>query len=194
MRLTPENKKKITKKIRAGAAATFRADGFDAVNLDRLMKEAELTRGSFYAHYKSKSALFADVMRHEHPLLHMLQRRDGKSSDALLQQMLIIFEGYLNPANLNEVFKGCSLAALTGDTTRADADVRAGFGHAFKVICAEMAREQQHAAESYAPPLVLASGAVGTAMAIEDSDQQAIILKGTWAAFQSMLPKPGQGE
>ena len=75
MRLTPENKRKITERIRGAAARTFRENGYDAVNLDRLMQESGLTRGAFYAHYRSKAALFADVMRHEHPLLRMLEDR-----------------------------------------------------------------------------------------------------------------------
>jgi len=188
MRLTPENKRKITERIRAGAAKAFRADGFDAVNLDRLMKEAELTRGAFYAHYTSKGALFADVMRNEHPLLRMLQRRSGASPHDLYEEMVGIFEGYLDVANIEEVFKGCSLAALTGDATRAGRDVREGYDGAFTEICEEMAREQSVSHDRYATALVLASGAVRTARAMADRDLQATVLSSAFEAFKVLLP------
>jgi TetR/AcrR family transcriptional repressor of nem operon len=190
MRLTSANKKKITDRIRAGAAQVFRERGFDAVNLDQLMKQAGLTRGAFYAHYRSKSALFSDVMRHEHPLLRLLEARDGVSATELYEQMSAVFDGYLDPNNLQEVFRGCSLAALTGDATRADADVRAAFGAAFEEICREMARGQGRDGREYAAALILASGAVRTAQAVEGDPLRARILNSAKAAFQALLPNP----
>ncbi|MEO1110514.1 MAG: TetR/AcrR family transcriptional regulator [Pseudomonadota bacterium] len=189
MRLTPENKKKITNRIRAGAAEVFREQGFDAVNLDKLMKQAGLTRGAFYAHYRSKAALLSDVMQHEHPLLRMLEARDSASAEELFEQMLAIFDGYLDPANLDEVFRGCTLAALTGDATRAETKVKTAFGVAFEAICEEMAREQNHNGAAYAPALVLASGAVRTAQAVEGDALRINILSGAHQAFSTLLPK-----
>lgn len=190
MRLTPENKQKITDRIRAGAAEVFREQGFDAVNLDKLMRKAGLTRGAFYAHYHSKSALLSDVMQHEHPLLRMLEARGGASSKELFEQMIAIFDGYLDPANLEAVFRGCTLAALTGDATRADAQVKTAFGVAFEAICEEMAREQNHNGAAYAPSLVLAAGAVRTAQAVEGDALRGNILSGARQAFSAILPKP----
>jgi TetR/AcrR family transcriptional repressor of nem operon len=192
MRLTSENKQKITNRIRAGAAEVFRKQGFNAVNLDKLMKQAGLTRGAFYAHYRSKSALLSDVMQHEHPVLRMLEARDGASSEALFEQMTAIFDGYLDPANLDEVFRGCTLAALTGDATRADTEVKTAFGVAFEAICEEMAREQNHNGAAYAPALVLATGAVRTAQAVEGGELRANILSGARQAFSIVLPKPAK--
>lgn len=192
MRLTSENKQKITNRIRAGAAEFFREHGFDAVNLDKLMKQAGLTRGAFYAHYRSKSALLSDVMQHEHPLLRMLEARDGASPDALFEQMSAIFDGYLDPTNLQEVFRGCTIAALTGDATRADTEVKTAFGLAFEAICEEMAREQNRDAAAYAPALVLASGAVRTAHAVEQDKLRTNILSGARQAFGLVLPDPAK--
>lgn len=192
MRLTTENKQKITNRIRAGAAEVLREQGFDAVNLDKLMKQAGLTRGAFYAHYRSKSALLSDVVRHEHPLLRMLVARVGTSAEELYEQMAVIFDGYLDPTNLEEVFRGCTLAALTGDATRADAEVKTALGVAFQEICREMAREQNHEGTAYAPALVLASGAVRTAHAVEGYTLRATILSGARNAFSVLLPKPAR--
>ncbi|MEM6694581.1 MAG: TetR/AcrR family transcriptional regulator [Pseudomonadota bacterium] len=193
MRLTSENKQKITARIRSGAAQVFREQGFAAVNLDALMKQAGLTRGAFYAHYRSKSALLSDVLRHEHPLLRMLEARDGTSGPELSAQMAAIFAHYLEPKNLSEVFAGCTLAALTGDATRADADAKAAYGAAFEAICQQMARGQEHRADAYAPALVLASGAVRTAQAVGDDALRENILRGARQAFASLLPQEQEG-
>ena len=191
MRLTSENKRKITHRIRAGAAKTFREHGYDAVSLDRLMEEANLTRGAFYAHYRSKAELFLDVVRHEHPLLVMLRSRTGESPDALYAQMSKIFEDYLNIAHLEEIFRGCSLAALTGDVTRAKPEVKLAYGEAFNAICAEMAREQKNPQSAYIPALIMATGAIQAAKAMEEFDQRRTLLEISLSTFRDLLPRPG---
>ena len=85
MRLTKENKQKIGARIRASAAVVMRKSGYSAVNIDAIMQGAGLTRGAFYAHFKSKSDLFQAVIRHEHPILEMLKARDGKTAQALVE-------------------------------------------------------------------------------------------------------------
>lgn len=194
MRLTPENKLKVTQAIRAGAAKTFRQRGYDAVNLDMLMKEAGLTRGAFYAHYTSKAELFADVMRNEHPLLRMLKRRTATSGAELHSGMLSVFDGYLDPSNLDAVFEGCSLAALTGDATRAEPAVRKAFGEAFMSICAEMARGQGFSFDAYCPALSFAAGSVRTAKAMAEDQMRDSFLSLASSTFRQILPTPTSKE
>jgi TetR/AcrR family transcriptional repressor of nem operon len=194
MRLTKANKQKITERIRSGAAKTFRDKGYDAVSLDMLMKEAGLTRGAFYAHYPSKGALFADVLRAEHPLLAMLRARQGTHGDELHRQMLELFDAYLDPAHHEAVFAGCTLAALAGDATRADDAGKTAFGAAITDFCEEMARGQGQAHERYIAPLLIASGAVRTVAAISDTNQRAMILTSARTAFQAVLPAPSTEE
>ena len=190
MRLKDADKDRITRRIREGAAKAFRKQGYDGVSLDGLMAQAGLTRGAFYAHYRSKAAIFADVIRHEHPLLAMLERRDGTGARMLHDQMRAIFAGYLDPETLDEVFDSCTLAALTGDATRADRAARSAYAAAFADICAEMARGQGNPAAAYAPALTLASGAVRSARASGEDGVSRTILEGAAAAFATLLPAP----
>ena len=190
MRLTSADKQRLVEKIRGGAAHAFRAKGYDGVSLDGLMKESGLTRGAFYAHFKSKSALFAEVICHEHPLMKMLDARPGKSAESLHAQMLDIFAGYLDPWNLAEVFEGCSFAALVGDVTRAGPEVKAAFDMAISKMCAAMAREQGRDAREYLPALILATGAVRNAFASSDPDLQSALLRTAHAAFLVVIPSP----
>ena len=193
MRLTDENKQKITDRIREGAAAEFREKGYDKVNIDQIMKRAGLTRGAFYAHYRSKSDLFADVMRQEHPLLAMLRRRPGPDGSDLRAQMQVIFGGYLGWDNLEWVFNGCSLASLTGEVTRASDGVKAAFEAVFQEVLEDMARGQPAPPEAYTPVLVLAAGAVRSARAMVSTEQQKATLRAAHDAVQSMIETLGEG-
>lgn len=183
MRLTKQDKKKLTEKVRAGAALAFRERGYDGVSLDDLMKQSGLTRGAFYAHYKSKRALFEDVARYEHPLLRMLKQRTGDSPEDLRDQLFEIFFGYLSPENLEEVFVGCSLASLTGDITRAPKPVKAAHELAFRDILTEMARGQNCDPEKLTACLVLATGAVSTAHAMPKGRSRDAILEQARTVF-----------
>lgn len=45
-------------KILQAAARLFTQNGYDAVSIDDVMREAGLTRGAFYAHFRSKSDIY----------------------------------------------------------------------------------------------------------------------------------------
>ena len=42
-------------RILTSAAMLFTHHGFEKISIDQVMKNAELTRGAFYSHFKSKS-------------------------------------------------------------------------------------------------------------------------------------------
>ncbi|WP_286233953.1 TetR/AcrR family transcriptional regulator [Thalassotalea sediminis] len=53
------NHKNITKqRILIAAAKLFTQQSFDDISIDDVMKEAALTRGAFYSHFKSKADLY----------------------------------------------------------------------------------------------------------------------------------------
>lgn len=166
----------------------LRRKGYDNVNLDQLMAGAGLTRGAFYAHFRSKSELFAEIARHEHPLLHRLQARDGETPEALWSQMLETFRGYLAPANLATVFGGCTFASLSGDVSRAPQPVRHAYAEAWRDIRDEMMRGQTACDISLiSAGLVIATGAVATAAACEDMATQEEILRSALGGFEKLM-------
>src|SRR5258708_21221466 len=61
MKVSREQVAENRRNILAAAARLFRERGFDAVTLDDVMNEANLTRGGFYGHFKSKSDLMAQA-------------------------------------------------------------------------------------------------------------------------------------
>ena len=152
------------------------------------MARAGLTRGAFYAHFKSKQALMAEVMRHEHPVLFMLRGRTGADGPALWAEMVQIFDDYLDPANLDEVHRGCSLAALTGATALAAAPVRQGYEAAWADVIAEMGRGQVGVApDQLRAALTLATGAVTTAAACASPEHRAAVLGAARTGFHHLL-------
>jgi TetR/AcrR family transcriptional repressor of nem operon len=176
----------VREKILEGAGRLFRKVGYDAAGIDALMASAGLTRGAFYAHFKSKNDLFIEVLREDHPLLRKLQTRDGSGTDDLWQGMRQIFREYLNPANLDEVSVGCSLAALGSDVTQSGEAARRAYEDAHRSILQEMRRGQPITADD--PHLVAALtvvvGAVTTAAAgVSEAHRRAILD----AALQSFL-------
>jgi len=62
MRYAKEHKQATRKQILVGARRLFAAQGFAATSIDAVMQECGLTRGGFYAHFKSKGELYREVM------------------------------------------------------------------------------------------------------------------------------------
>lgn len=60
----PEHKEHSKEKILECAAALFTERGYDGVSIDHIMQTAGLTRGGFYAHFKSKSDVYSQAILH----------------------------------------------------------------------------------------------------------------------------------
>ena len=187
MRLTAENKAMLRSKVLDGAARALRRDGYAVANLDRIMAEADLTRGAFYAHFSSKDAVFEAVLAERHPLLDRLKARDGVKASALRDEMLQIFGDYLTPGNLDAVFMGCTVASLAGDAARREA-VRPGFEAGRNAILEEMARGQKAVdTQVLSAALSLANGALTTARAMATAEAAADVLTSANAAFGVLI-------
>ena len=191
MRLTPQNKQKVRLRILDSATRLFRRHGYDGVNIDRLMAGAKLTRGAFYAHFSSKADLFCAVVAHRHPLLQMLRARSGHSAAELFDDMLKIFKDYLAPAHLPVVWRGCTLASLTGQVARSSRPVKNAYDEVWNSICREMLRGQ---GDDISPArvqtaLMIAVGALNVAAAAGDEKQSARILGLAWQAFCDQIRK-----
>lgn len=62
MPYSTEHKQRSREKILASAIRLFSNKGYDGVTIDQLMTDAGLTRGAFYAHFGSKSELYAEAV------------------------------------------------------------------------------------------------------------------------------------
>lgn len=104
-------------RILAAAAERVRAGGLDNLSIDTLMKQASLTRGGFYGHFRSRSALAAAALGRaldeSFAAQRAAQHRAGGGFRALVSR-------YLSRTHRDGIGKGCAIASLAADVARAD--------------------------------------------------------------------------
>ena len=64
MRYAPQHKRRTRQRILESARRLFETRGYASVSIDELMRECDLTRGGFYAHFASKAALYREATGH----------------------------------------------------------------------------------------------------------------------------------
>ncbi|MGO4701530.1 TetR/AcrR family transcriptional regulator [Dyella sp. 2RAB6] len=129
MPYTAEHKQKTRERIVESARELFNRRGFSEVSIDEIMRQAGLTRGGFYNHFKAKEELYAEAVQ---AYMHFdpSQRWSGIEFDpeakgtACAQQMVNI---YLSNAHLQDVEGHCPLIALPTDTARAGSQARLAY-------------------------------------------------------------------
>ena len=77
----PSHKDETRERLLETARTEFRRRGFDTASIDTLMKAAGLTRGGFYAHFKSKEALVEEVLSVPSGLRSKLEREAGSDPE-----------------------------------------------------------------------------------------------------------------
>jgi len=118
MRHSKAEKSKTHKRIVAIASKRFREEG-----LADLMKEAGLTVGGFYKHFKSRDALVAEAVG---CALELWKNQvDAVASGGLPVTYESLVDEYLSETHRNHPGTGCPVGALAGDLARSDKRTRA---------------------------------------------------------------------
>ena len=104
-------------RILAEAARQMRSDGLESVSIGALMKSVGLTRGGFYGHFGSRSALLAQAL--ERALVEGKAKATAPAA-ARPRGFAAIVRSYLSRAHRDERASGCAMAALVSDVARAD--------------------------------------------------------------------------
>jgi TetR/AcrR family transcriptional regulator, transcriptional repressor for nem operon len=122
-----EHKPKTHARIVRAASRLFRRRGFARTGVDRLMADAGLTRGGFYAHFADKSRL----------LVEALEQAFDESRDNLLARGLEHLRGtdwvraagrrYLTSEHARAPADGCPIPSLGAEVSRAPRSVRVAF-------------------------------------------------------------------
>jgi len=112
-------------RILDAAARAVRRRGYDGVGVADVMKEAGLTHGGFYAHFKSRDALLAAAVEHAGASSRrILGKRIAASLAAGASPLRALVEAYLSPEHLAAQDMGCPVAALGSEMVRQQEDVR----------------------------------------------------------------------
>lgn len=154
---SPAHSARVRTEIFQHAARLFRLRGYGGTNIDDIMLAAGLTRGSFYAHFKSKEDLFSEVVRAGQGLLTRLRAKDAEPDAA--------FASYLDKDEPND----CMLAALPGDVARATVAAQIAYANVLQAAIGEAARGRSRRLDADATvAVILAVGAVTLARASGD--------------------------
>jgi len=176
-------KAKTHKRIVAIASRRFREDGLAGVGIAELMKEAGLTVGGFYKHFKSRDDLVAEAVA---SALGTWKRQVGAVASGgppFTYESLV--DDYLSEAHRNHPGTGCPVGALAGDIARSDKRTRGlvtrqirGSIELLATLIGERHEKHKGTARSHAVLAYCALvGAIGVARAISDEQLSREILK-----------------
>jgi TetR/AcrR family transcriptional repressor of nem operon len=123
MRHSKIEKASTHKRIVTLAAKKFREEGLAGIGIADLMKEADLTVGGFYKHFKSRDALVAEAMGSALEMWKDQVDAAAAGGPAVTYDLLV--DDYLSEAHRDHPGTGCTVGALAGDLARSDKRTRA---------------------------------------------------------------------
>lgn len=137
------SRKELTRDLIVDVASrAIRRAGFDGVGLAKIMKEAGLTHGGFYAHFPSRSALLAEATRHAgRNTAELLVERIRVARERGMSPFTALVNTYLADSQLENTECGCVVAALAGEIPRQEEEV-ASVARARLVGLLELVRSQ----------------------------------------------------
>ena len=185
MRQSREEKARTHDRIVEVAAAQIREAGIDGPRVAEIMRAAGLTHGGFYKHFESRDDLiaeaaeraFADADRTVHDVTD-----DADDPLAALVDWYVSTEHRDNPAT------GCPVAALGGDTPRADHRVRTAYTRQLERYLGDLERSFGWGDEARRRATVAVSTLVGSvvlARAVNDEALSEEILRNVREALKA---------
>jgi AcrR family transcriptional regulator len=127
MRYSKAHTEAVHERIVRAAASALRRHGISGIGIPALMKEAGLTHGGFYAHFKNRDALVAEAIRSAASDTSKGALADGKT----LAESLRL---YLSMGHMEEVEQGCVVATLAAESTRQSKPVRRTFAEVTRLL------------------------------------------------------------
>ncbi len=132
--------------------------GFSGTSIDDILKEAKLTKGAFFHHFKGKAEL-AKVLVEWHALsdLAMFERlveeSEAETDDPLEQMMLFLekFEEYIS--NSEDPSPGCMYAVYTYESMQFDPSVQDFVADTLRRWTSIYVRKYQEVLDAYAPAI-----------------------------------------
>src|SRR5688572_7074246 len=120
----PGSKKEETReRILRAAARAIRKDGYEGVGVADVMKQAGLTHGGFYAHFKSRDALLAAAADQAgaESIEHLSQAIAAAKPG---QELMALVDTYLSDGHVAAPEQGCAVAAAGTEVPRQEPQVR----------------------------------------------------------------------
>ncbi|HEX2592112.1 MAG TPA: TetR/AcrR family transcriptional regulator [Rhizomicrobium sp.] len=125
-------------RIVGAAARQVREGGLESVSIADLMKQAKLTHGGFYGHFPSRSALLAAAL--ERALFEGEAASIAANKRKGPRTLKSITGNYLSAAHRDDIGEGCAVAALLGDVSREEPEVREIMTQRLELYFSDLAR------------------------------------------------------
>lgn len=181
MRYNTEHKQRTHQKIVSEAAKAIRQEGPDNVGIANLMSRLGLTQGGFYAHFKSKDMLIAEVVTHifdERKKAFVKLMKDVEPVKGLTS----FIDFYLSVEHCNNREKGCPVVALNSDVARMPAVVKKHFEAGMQGLTKSLADVLEQL--NHPQPMALATsalsemvGAMSVARTVTNAELSAQVLE-----------------
>jgi TetR/AcrR family transcriptional repressor of nem operon len=128
MKVSREQMAENRRRILDAAGRLFRDRGFEAVTVAEVMRDAGLTHGGFYGHFRSKDDLIAAALAE----LVVASEPGPLALRAFATR-------YLSPSHRDNPAGGCPVAALASDTIRQAPEARAAMTEGLRRQIARLA-------------------------------------------------------
>jgi TetR/AcrR family transcriptional regulator, transcriptional repressor for nem operon len=180
MRYKSDHKEEVHKRLVIAAGRGFRERGYGGIGVDGLAKEASVTSGAFYGHFKSKEDAFDEVVA-----VGIAQL--GKTILALREAhgpawVGLYVDRYLGEKRTCNLSESCALQSLASEVGRADASIKSTFRSQILEVAQAAAdgfvggKRKERVERAWAF-LAILSGGVTLARAVDDDGLSETIAK-----------------
>ena len=126
MRYPPEHKETTRRAILMAAGAVFRRQGYQGSGIDKIMTEAGLTVGGFYAHFKNKEDLLCQMLRESPEIMLEFVSEENRKLEGP-EWVTAYIQDYLSEKHVRELESTCSIPSLMSEIERRDQACRDAF-------------------------------------------------------------------
>ena len=135
------HRQEVKEKIIASARRLFNRNGFDAVSISQIMRDAGLTHGGFYSYFASKSDLYVEVMNCFFTDPHWKNCWEGVRVDLSATDVgAQVVNAYLSRQHFEDVENSCPMVALPTDAARSGEPVKRAFETVFRAMVSMLER------------------------------------------------------
>jgi TetR/AcrR family transcriptional repressor of nem operon len=195
MRYSESHKAETHQRLLKIAGRALRVKGPDGVAVAEVMKDAGLTHGGFYAHFKSKDALLVEALRGV--FAYSGERYRNLTQDLPPRHALATYvDTYVSSAHRDNAQNGCPITALNSEMPRQSRKFREAFDAGVKSLVDALARRIEAAkvdtgdgdAETLAASVLSAmAGAVAISRAVSDKRLSDEMLEAARAGIKARL-------
>ena len=169
MRYKPEQKKQTHDKIVDAAGRSFRKNGFSGIGVDGLAKEAGVTSGAFYKHFKSKKAAFESaVVEGLQEVQEGIEQLESEHGDNWWSAFADL---YVNDRRTCDAQYSCGLQSLTSEVARGDEQIKETYqAELLKIVELAQGRKGEEAPQETWQKLSMLVGGITLARAVKDTE------------------------